>query len=411
LFVGLRLRDDLTDGGDRQGSVRPVGRLGARATVECVTASGLTGARLPAPGRVDPLRFFSAEQVGRARSYHRPLYWSAAVELTLATAFLTALAWSAAGSALDPGSLPWWARTLAYVSIIIALSAALGTPLGFWRGYLRERSFGFSTQTARGWLIDRIKAVGINLVLVPPLLLAFVALARALPGWWVAPAAAAFALAVFVLSCLAPVLLAPLFNRFVPLKQEPLRSELHALARAAGVPVEAVHVEDTSRRTRKANAYVTGLGRTRRLVVSDTLLADASPAEIHVVVAHELGHRKLRHVLLGTLLSLVGAVVATVLVWALLGTKVADPRRLPLLLLITLGLTLVTGPAANALSRRWERRADRFALELTGDRAAYEQAFRRLAASNLSDLDPPKLVYLLLFTHPTPPQRLAASAE
>ena len=374
-----------------------------------MTASSSTSARLAAPRRVDPLRFFSAEQVARARRYHAPLYWSAAVELTLATAFLAALAWSAAGAVLDPVSLPWWARTLAYASIIIVLFAALRTPLAFWRGYVRERCFGFSTQTSGAWLIDRLKAVGINLVLVPPLLLALVALARALPGWWVAPAAATFALVVFVLSFLAPVLLAPLFNRFVPLDQEPLRTELRTLARAAGVPVEAVLIEDTSRRTRKANAYVTGLGRTRRLVVSDTLLADASLPEIHVVVAHELGHRRMHHVLVGTLLSLAGVIITTIVLWALLGTGVADPHRLPLLLLIPLGLTLATGPAANALSRRWEQKADRFALELTGDRAAYEQTFRRLAASNLANLDPPKLVYLLLFTHPTPPQRLAAA--
>jgi STE24 endopeptidase len=356
-----------------------------------VTASSSTSARFAAPRRIDPLRFFSVEQVTRARSYHLPLYWSAAFELALATASLAALAWSAAGTVLDPASLPWWARTLAYASIIIVLLAALRMPLAFWRGYMRERRFGFSTQTSGGWLIDRLKAVGINLVLVPPLLLALVALARALPGWWVAPAGAAFALVVFLFSFLAPVLLAPLFNRFMLLDQEPLRTEVHTLARAAGVPVEAVLIEDTSRRTRKANAYVTGLGRTRRLVVSDTLLADASPTEIHVVVAHELGHRRMHHVLLGTLLSLAG------------------PHRLPLLLLIPLGLTLGTCPAANALSRRWEQKADRFALELTGDRAAYEQTFRRLAASNLADLDPPKLVYLLLFTHPTPPQRLAAA--
>jgi STE24 endopeptidase len=190
---------------------------------------------------------------------------------------------------------------------------------------------------------------------------------------------------------------------------EPLRRELHALAGAAGVPVEDVLVEDTSRRTRKANAYVTGLAKTRRLVVSDTLLAEASPAEIQTVVAHELGHRRMRHVLLGTVLSLVGVIASTVVLWALLGTTVADAHRLPLLLLIALALTMVTGPAVNALSRRWERNADRFALELTHDRAAYEQAFRRLAATNLSDLDPPQLIYLLLFTHPTPPQRLAAS--
>jgi STE24 endopeptidase len=358
---------------------------------------------------VDPLRFFSAEQVARARRYQRPLYWAAAAELVLTTAFLAALVSSAAGSALDPSSLPWWARTLVYASIIIMLSAALRTPLTFWRGYLREHRFGFSTQSWRGWLIDRFKAVGIDLVLVPPLLLSLVALARTLPGWWVVPAAAAFALIVFLFSFLAPIMLAPLFNHYEPLDQEPLRTELHALAGAAGVSVEDVLVEDTSRRTRKANAYVTGLARTRRLVVSDTLLAEASPAEIQTVVAHELGHRKMRHVLLGTLLLLVGVIAGTVVVWALLGTTVADAQRQPLQLLIALALAVVSGTAVNALSRRWEQNADRFALELTHDQAAHEQAFRRLAAANLSDLDPPTLIYLLLFTHPTPPQRLAAA--
>jgi Zn-dependent protease with chaperone function len=379
------------------------------ATVECVTLSRRSDARLEARHPVDPLRFFSAEQVARARRYHRPLYWAAAADLALATAFLAALAWSAVGRALDPGSLRWWARTLAYASIIVVLSAALLSPLAFWRGYLREHRFGFSTQTWRAWLIDRLKAVGINLVLVPPLLLALVALARTLPGWWVVPAAAGFALVVFLFSVLAPTLLASLFNHYARLEQEPLRSDLHALASAADVPVEDVLVEDTSRRTRKANAYVTGLGKTRRLVVSDTLLAEASPAEIRTVVAHELGHRRMRHVLLGTALSLVGVIASTVVVWALLGTTVADSHRLPLLLLIGLALTIGTGPPVNALSRRWEQNADRFALELTHDQTAYEQAFRRLAASNLSDLDPPKLIYLLLFTHPTPPQRLAAA--
>lgn len=358
---------------------------------------------------VDPLRFFSAAQVARASRYHRPLYWAAAADLALATAFLVALSWSAEVGALDPRSLPWWARTLGYASIIIVLLAALGTPLAFWRGYLREHRFGFSTQTWNCWLIDRLKAVGINLVLVPPLLLGLVALARALPDWWVVPGAAALALTVFLFSFLAPVLLAPLFNHFRPLHQEPLRSELHELASAARVAVEEVLVEDTSRRTRKANAYVTGLGGTRRLVVSDTLLAEASPAEIRTVIAHELGHRRRRHLLLGTALSLVGVIAGTVVVWALLGTTVADPHRLPLLLLVVIALTVVTGPAVNALSRRWEQDADRFALELTRDQDAYEQTFRRLAATNLSDLDPPKLVYLLLFTHPTPPQRLAAA--
>jgi STE24 endopeptidase len=241
-------------------------------------------------------------------------------------------------------------------------------------------------------------------------LLGLVGLARALPDWWAAPAAAAFAFAALLLSFVAPVVLEPLFNRYSPLEDAALARELRRLAERAGVPVRDVLVQDTSRRTRKANAYVSGLARTRRLVVSDTLLEQASPAEVRLVVAHELGHRRDRHVLLGTLLAMAGAVTATVVVWALLGTRVADPHQAPLVLLIGLGIGLTSLPAVTAVSRRWERAADRYSLELTGDRAAYETAFRRLARANLTDLDPPRLLYLLLFTHPTPPERLAAAA-
>jgi STE24 endopeptidase len=357
---------------------------------------------------VGPWRYFAADEVERARRYHRPLYWAAAAGLALEVGVLAALAWSGAGGALDPASLPWWARTLAYAAIVVALAAGVQTPLAFWRGYLREGRWGFSTQTLGGWFSDRLEAVAVNVALAASVVLALVALVRALPGWWVVPAAAAFALWAFVLSFLAPLLLAPLFDRYRPL-QEPLRSELLALASAAAVPVERVLVEDTSRRTRKANAYVTGLGRTRRVVVSDTLLAAAPASELRGVVAHELGHRRARHVLLGTLLTAGGAVAATVVVWALLGVRVAEPQQLPRLVLLALALAVAAMPVLAAISRRWERRADRYAVALTNDRAAYASVLRRLTVANLSDLDPPILIYLFLFTHPTAAERLAAS--
>jgi STE24 endopeptidase len=367
------------------------------------------GVRYRARRGADPLRFFSAEEVERARRYHRPLYRAGAADVALAAGVLAVLVWTDAGIALDPGSLPWWGRTLAYTAIVVATSAAVRTPLAFWSGYIRERRWCFSTQRPRGWMADRGKAVAVDVALSSALLLGLVALARTLPGWWVVPAAAALALAALVLSFLAPVLLAPLFNRYSPLRDTPLAAELRALAQAAGVPVQDVLVEDTSRRTRRANAYVAGLGRTRRIVVSDTLLAEASPHEVRVVVAHELGHRRGRHVLLATLVAMAGAIAAVIVVWALLGTHAADPHRMPLVLLIGLGLGLAPAPAFAALSRRWERAADRYSLELTNDRAAYRAVFLRLARTNLSDLDPPPLLYLLLFTHPTPPDRLVAA--
>src|SRR6266542_174657 len=290
------------------------------------------GSSRPKLVRTNALTFFSAEEVARARSYHRPLYWAGTADVAIEASVLAALVWSGVGAALDPGSLPWWGRTLAYAAIVVAAAAAVRSPLALWSGFIRERRWGFSTQRLRSWAADRAKAVAVNSVLTAAALLGLVALARALPGWWLAPAAAAFALAALLLSFLAPVVLEPLFNRYSPLQDEALAAQLHTLARQAGVPVREMLVQDTSRRTRKANAYVSGLGRTRRVVVSDTLLEQAAPAEVRLVVAHELGHRRHRHVLLGTLLAIAGAVTATVVVWALLGTRVSDPHRVPLVL-------------------------------------------------------------------------------
>src|SRR6266545_7792818 len=363
------------------------------------------GSSPPKLVRTEALSFFSVEEVARARSYHRPLYWAAAADVAIEASVLGALVWSGAGAALDPGSLPWWGRTPAYGAIVVVASAAVRSPLALWSGFIRERRWGFSTQRWPSWAADRAKAVGVNIVLTAAALLGLVGLARALPGWWAAPAAAAFAFAALLLSFVAPLVLEPLFNRYSPLRDAALAGELRRLAERAGVPVRDVLVQDTSRRTRKANAYVSGLARTRRVVVSDTLLEQASPTEVRLVVAHELAHRRERHVLLGTLLTMAGAVTATVIVWVLLGTRVGDPHQVPLVLLIGLGIGLTSLPALTAVSRRWERAADRYSLELTG-----ETAFRRLARTNLTDLDPPRLLYFLLFTHPTPPERLAAAA-
>jgi len=203
--------------------------------------------------------------------------------------------------------------------------------------------------------------------------------------------------------------LEPLFNRFAPLADEALATALRALGERAGVPVRDVLVADASRRTTKLNAYVSGIGRTRRVVVFDTLLEAADARQLQLVVAHELGHRRDRHVAKLTLLGMLGAAVAVAVLWAVLGTRVAGSRELPLVLLLLLGLQLLGLPAAAALSRRWERVADRSSLELTVDLEAFERAHVELARRNVSDLAPPRLVYLLLFSHPTAPERLASA--
>jgi STE24 endopeptidase len=171
--------------------------------------------------------------------------------------------------------------------------------------------------------------------------------------------------------------------------------------------VRDVLVADASRRTTKVNAYVSGIGRTRRVVVYDTLLEAAEPAEVEVVVAHELGHRRDGHVMKLTLLAMAGAAGSVAVLWAVLGTRVADPRTLPEALLLLLAIELAVLAPGAWLSRRFERAADRCSLDLTEEPVAFARAHLELARRNLSDLDPPRLAYLLLFTHPTAPERLA----
>src|SRR6059058_5544637 len=264
-----------------------------------------------------PAELFSVEQVERARRYHRPLYLALLLDVTLGLAVLSVAAFTGAGDRLYGAvdSLPWWGRALAFPALVVGVSTLVRLPLAFWRGLVRERRFGFSTQTARGWLVDRLKGFGVGVVLTSVAILALVGLARAFPSWWPVAAAPAAAAAVLLFGFVAPVVLEPLFNRFRPLTDDELASRLRALARRAGVPVRDVLVADASRRTRKLNAYVSGLGRTRRVVVADTLLEEASPAEVRLVVAHELGHRRKQHVLRGTVLAMSGAVVATLVVW------------------------------------------------------------------------------------------------
>jgi len=356
---------------------------------------------------------FSHEEVERASRYHRPLYLAFAAGLALSVGVYAALAWSWVGDRLwaPLSGLGWAGAAAAWAGVVVVAGELVGSPLAFWRGFLRERRWGFSTQTVGGWLADRAKGVALGVVLTAAAWTAAVGLARALPGNWPVAAVPSLALALLVLSLATPLVIEPLFNRFRPLDDERLAAELSGLAEAAGVPVRDVLVADASRRTTKVNAYVSGLGRTRRVVVFDTLLQAAEEREVKLVVAHELGHRRDRHVAKGTLLAMVGAALAVVVLWAVLGTRLGSPRELPRALLVLTGLELAALAPGAALSRRWERAADRCSLELTGDVVAFERAHVKLARRNLSDLAPPRLVYGLLFTHPTPPERLALARE
>jgi STE24 endopeptidase len=365
-------------------------------------------------------QIFDSEQVERARRYHRPVYIVRVIAIVLGLLVLMVLSFTSIGDGLYElvDGLPWWARAVAFSALVMLAGALVSTPLGFWRGFLHERRWGFSTQTLRGWAWDRAKGLAIGIVLTALPMLGLVASARLAPTWWPALAAAGAALIVLVVFFLAPIVLEPVFNKFVPLRDEALARDLRALAERAGVPVRDVLVADASRRTRKHNAYVSGLGKTRRVVLWDTLLERADAAEIRLVVAHELGHRRFRHVALWTGITMAGTAAFVFLLWMLLqwdGLLAAvgadgarDPRVIPFVLLAGAIAELAVQPFALALSRRWERDADRFSLDLTGDPRAYAKTHRNLALANLGDLAPPRPAYLFFFSHPSAPERLAA---
>jgi Zn-dependent protease with chaperone function len=361
--------------------------------------------------------FFDAAEIERARRYHRPRYALLLIDFVIGSGVLAALAFSWVGDRVDSAfaGVPWAARAALEAAIVLGVLEAVRLPGDFWVGHLRERRYGFSTQGAAGWLLDRTKAFAIGVVLSSGALTAFIALARALPSAWPLVAVPALALLVLALGFLAPTVFEPVFNRFRPLEDSQLAEDLRDLAAEAGVPVRDVLVSDASRRTTKHNAYVSGLGRTRRVVVFDTLLARDRPRELRLIVAHELGHRRARHVLKGTLIGMAGAAAAVICLWGVLHWDAlpapGDPRVVPFLLFAGSVLQLVVMPFGAALSRRWEREADRFSLELIRDPEAYAEAHRSLARANLADLDPPRALYLLMFSHPTPPERLATLAS
>lgn len=370
----------------------------------------------------EAFRWFTPDEVERARRYHRPLRRLSAASLAAAFGVLVAAAFTGEGHWLAArlAGLPAVGAALALAAILLACCELARLPGRAWRTLVHDRRYGLSTQTVRGFAADAGKGLAISAALGSCALAGLVALARALPDLWPAPAAAGAALLVTLLGFAAPVALEPLFNRFEPLRDLALAASLEDLARRAGVPVRQVLVADASRRSHALDAYVSGLGPTRRIVLFDTLVERTQPGELLVVVAHELAHARERHVLKGCAAVALGAAGAVAVLWGLLSSRAVlvaagaagagDPRAVPFMLLTVAGLELSAAPAVAALSRRFERRADRLSLALTGSRDAYVALHRRLARANLADLDPPCLLHLLFGSHPTPQERLAAAA-
>jgi STE24 endopeptidase len=379
----------------------------------------------PAPraDQLAALQELPAAAVARGRAFHAALrpgsYGSLVLGLIVALVLgLTPLGARLVALAGRPFGGNWVAEALLGGFLLVIIGELVTLPLAAGQEIILRR-YGLSTQTWAGWTVDLLKGFAVGAVVGAIVLVGFFGVARLAPRtWWIYLGLGAAGLTV-LMSFVYPVLVEPVFNRFTPMPAGALRDNLMRMAERDGVPVRDVLVADASRRTNALNAYVSGLGPTRRIVVYDTLLRDAPPAEVQAVVAHELGHAKDGDVFTGTAIGAFGAAAAVCGLYLLGGwagllrragvDSITSPRAVGLLLALTAIASLVALPLQNGLSRLIEARADHHALTVTGDPSTVEAMEGRLGTGNLADVDPPRWQYLLFASHPSIVERMAAA--
>jgi STE24 endopeptidase len=389
---------------------------------------------VPRPPPADPLRAFSPEEVEVCVGYAKPRQRWGLLALAIDLLLLAVLALTEPGQRLVAwvgdlaGGFVPGAAALTVTAVLVA-QALVGLPFSL-RAYRQDRRAGLATQRPRGFMADWLKSRGVGLVLTVLPVAGLIAAAHWRPPGYPWVAAAAGALLVVALGLLGPVVLEPLFNRFAPLEAGPLRERVLAMAARMGVPVRDVLVSDASRRTTRVNAYVSGLGRTRRVVVYDTLLGGQAEGtlapeaadrvredEVAVVLAHELAHVRHRDVLAGTVAGALLTAGGVLLVSWLLERSwlrdlldvagLGDPAVAAGLLLLAAVGGLLAAPLASAVSRWAEARADWVSLEVSRDPGTAVAVERRLALENRVDLRPSRLRVVLFASHPPTMARIA----
>jgi STE24 endopeptidase len=399
-------------------------RIGLSAIAMIVVAEGAVWLLRPRESPIEPATvaegdYFTAAQLDRARDYRDGQLWLFGAGLLAEGAVLVAVALGRPGAARRALDRLAGRPVLGGAAVGAGLSVAIAVatlPPGIW-AHERAVDVGLSTQSLGSWFGDVAKSTAIGAVLAGAGGALLLALVRRWPRrWWIGGSVAVVAIAA-VFTWLAPVVLAPLFNRFDALPQSSrVRGDVLALAQKAGVDVGEVYRVDASRRSRALNAYVNGLGSTKRVVLYDTLIDDTDRAELDSIVAHELGHVAHDDILRGL------AFVAIVAPFGLLfaretaeaiatrsGADLRTPAGLPALVLALALAGLILNVPGDQLSRKVEASADQFALELTHDPHALIQVQRRLALTNVADPDPPALVTFLLGTHPPTIDRIGAA--
>jgi STE24 endopeptidase len=363
-----------------------------------------------------------AADTPEARRYNRIHRWLEVSDFVLGLAFLLVLlltGWN--------GVFRDWAYRAAfqnytlsvffYVLLLMLAGKVLGIGLDYY-GLRLERRFQLSNQKTRSWLWDEVKGFLVGLVFAGIVAELLYSTIRESPQHWWLIAWALFMVLFVVLAQVAPLILFPIFYKFEPLENEDLKQRLVRLSERAGTKVRGIYKWHLSEKSKKANAALTGLGATRRIILADTLLDHYSPDEIEAVLAHELGHHVHRHILksifVQAAIALFGFWAANYVLhlsieqWGMFDT-LADFSNLPLLVLVSTVLSIVLMPAMNAYSRFNERQADRYAFESIRSVQPFISSMNKLAAQNLAERTPSRWVEWLFHSHPAISRRVAAA--
>jgi len=303
---------------------------------------------------------------------------------------------------------------LIFLGIIGIAESIINFPLNFYSGYILEHKYDLSNQTLSKYFIEKLKGLILGLVIGIPVMFAFYYILRTFgDNWWLVLGIFMFVLSV-IIGRLAPTLIMPLFYKFKPIENEGIKNRILELCKKTGVKIQGIFTFDMSKNTKKANAAFTGMGKSRRIILGDTLMNNFSESEIETVFAHEVGHYTKRHILklmtVSTIMTFLGLFITAKLYEASLGyfgfTSVSDIAALPLLFLYLSLYGLITTPITNIQSRKYEWEADTFALQTTKDKGAFISAMEKLADQNLADKTPNKIIEYLFHSHPSLEKRI-----
>jgi len=306
---------------------------------------------------------------------------------------------------------------IVFIFLAGAIFSVAGFPLSFYGSYILEHRFGLSNQTLAKWFFERIKSSLVGAVIGIPVGITFYFLLKSAGQfWWLYFSIFIFFISVF-LARIAPVVIFPLFYKFKELDNAELKMRLKKILKDVNVDIKGIFSFNMSKDTKKANAGFTGIGKTKRIILSDTLLEKFNENEIAVVFAHEAGHYKYRHIVKNIFLSTVIIFVTfyicgtlySLTIEAMGFEKIYDLAALPVLLFYLTIFSLMMMPLTNYISRKYEFEADKYALDVTGDRDGFISTMEKLAAINLADREPHPIIEFIFYSHPSISRRINAA--